>query len=243
MNPTTHQTNQRTTQKTSGPGSWSDYPWFAKPSLARIFKTVDLYAAIGTFMVFQIATVGIAIGSQNPSDKTAGAIIAIIAGLTAISIAGLAIRRQRRRYPTATYESFKITHVIATVLTMLATLFTVTVIYTKLGVTMPEQVNQTSLNDLQAHYPVLMALIIIIVAPIVEETVFRELIPDLLGGSKLGYLIGSLCFIMLHSPAGLMGWTSYGILSAGFLFAKVKGNNIYMAIAAHVLWNAMSVFL
>ncbi|WP_414632250.1 type II CAAX prenyl endopeptidase Rce1 family protein [Clostridium sp. UBA1652] len=78
-----------------------------------------------------------------------------------------------------------------------------------------------------------MIFTIIIVSPITEEIVFCELLPYATGPSYLSFIISSIIFILLHAPVGLMGWTSYGILTAVFLYARLKDNNIYTELPSY----------
>ena len=108
---------------------------------------------------------------------------------------------------------------------------------------MTEQPNQQSLNGMMSQFPIAMLLTILVVAPIIEEFVFRELLPHATGASYMSFIVVSLVFAALHAPAGLMGWTSYAILTVGFLHARLRGNNLYTAIIIHMLWNSLSVIV
>ncbi|WP_186320378.1 CPBP family intramembrane glutamic endopeptidase [Paenibacillus sp. Y412MC10] len=82
---------------------------------------------------------------------------------------------------------------------------------------------------------------IVILAPVTEELVFRELLPNTLGPSFISFISSSLLFVAIHSPSGIMGWTSYGIMTAGFLYARLGQRTIYASIAVHVVWNITSI--
>ena len=65
--------------------------------------------------------------------------------------------------------------------------------------------NQAALNELQSHAPFLaMGMVVILVAPILEELLCRAIIPRLIfrGAEPIGYLAGALFFYLL-------AWTEY----------------------------------
>lgn len=71
--------------------------------------------------------------------------------------------------------------------------------------------NQAALNELQSHAPFLaMGMVVILVAPILEELLCRAIIPRLIfrGAEPIGYLAGALFFTYLHGPSTLGGMGS-----------------------------------
>ena len=76
--------------------------------------------------------------------------------------------------------------------------------------------NQAALNELQSHAPFLaMGMVVILVAPILEEVLCRAIIPRLIfrGAEPIGYLVGALFFTYLHGPSTLGEWVAYGGMS------------------------------
>ncbi|WP_442952602.1 CPBP family intramembrane glutamic endopeptidase [Paenibacillus sp. Root52] len=88
-----------------------------------------------------------------------------------------------------------------------------------------------------------MIFMITILAPVIEELVFRELLPNAFGASYASFIAASFIFVVIHSPSGIMGWTSYTIMAAGFLYARLSQRSIYASIALHIVWNTVSVVL
>lgn len=102
----------------------------------------------------------------------------------------------------------------------------------------------------QAIYLILPMTVFI--APIVEELIFREWLPKLFRniGRKFkmndrnatlgGFIIGSLCFTLLHMPAGLQGWVVYGGLSAVLGYVRYKFT-IEASIMMHFYYNVFAM--
>jgi len=118
------------------------------------------------------------------------------------------------------------------------------------------QPNQDVIDMVMEHAIYLILPMVVFIAPIVEELIFREWLPKLFRniGRKLrineqravigGFVIGSLLFTLLHMPAGLQGWVVYGGLSGVLLLVRYKFS-IQAAIMMHFYYNAfaMSVLL
>lgn len=115
-----------------------------------------------------------------------------------------------------------------------------------LGIEPKEQPNQEGVNDLLFSYPIAVMFLIAFVAPIIEELVFRELLPKVIlfkNYTYVSYYIVTILFILMHTPAGINGTISYTIMSFGFLYARLKHNNILTAIAVHMIWNTFVVII
>lgn len=219
----------------------NNYPITRMILIKDFFRTPDLYKAIAFFLGIQIVIA--TISSSVDNTKYAGALnlLALIMGGVAVVLAIMTINKRQRLDPTR--RRFRFSRVLLIVTVMLIALFIVTFIFNKLGITMTSQPNQMSLETLLSQFPISMLFTMIIVSPIVEEVVFRELLPYATGPSYFSFILSSLIFIALHAPFGLMGWTSYAILAAGFLYARLKDNNVYTGIAVHMIWNALSVII
>lgn len=219
----------------------NNYPLTRLILIKDFFRTPDLYKAIGFFFSIQIIIAVIAAGVNYPKYAGALNLLAIILGIVIVTLSIRTINRRQRLDPTR--RKFKLSRVLFITTVMLIALFLVTYFYSLIGITMSAQPNQMSLNLLFTIYPVAMVFTVLFVSPIIEELVFRELLPFATGPSYLSFVIASLIFIALHAPYGIMGWTSYGILAAGFLYARLKDNNVYTAIAVHMIWNALALIV
>lgn len=219
----------------------NNYPLTRFILIKDFFRTPDLYKAIAFFFSVQIVLATVSAGVSYP--KFAGALnwLAIILGIITVALSIRTINRRQRVDPTR--RPFRFSRVILIVTGMLVALFALTQLYSMMGISMPKQPNQTSLDSLLTLFPVAMIFTMVVVSPITEEIVFRELLPYATGPSYLSFVIASLIFIALHTPTGIMGWTSYGILAVGFLYARLKDNNVYTSIAVHMIWNALTIII
>lgn len=219
----------------------NSYPLTRLILIKDFFRTPDLYKAVGFFFSVQLVIATISAGVSFPTFAGAMNILAILLGIITVTLSVRTINRRQRLDPTR--RRFKFSRVLFIVTAMLVALFLSTYIYNLIGVSMPQQPNQKSLDDLLTQFPLAMIFTMIVVSPVTEEIVFRELLPFATGPSYLSFVIASVIFIALHAPFGIMGWTSYGILAAGFLYARLKDNNVYTGIAVHMIWNAITILI
>lgn len=103
-----------------------------------------------------------------------------------------------------------------------------------------EQMNQLLIEESVAQQPVAMFFLVVLVAPVVEEVIFRELVPRSLGRSWIAYIIGSILFALIHVPTGIEGWLMYGGMSAMMLYMRLRRDNLNESIAFHMLNNIVS---
>ena len=168
-------------------------------------------------------------------------LLAILMGIVTVVLAVVVINKRQRVDDTR--RKFRPSRVLLIVSAMLIALFAFTALYNFIGIAPIKQANQASLDSLLVLFPVAMIFTIIVVSPVTEEIVFRELLPFATGPSYVSFVFASLMFIVLHSPAGIMGFTSYAILATGFLYARLKDNNVYTAIGVHIMWNAITIII
>lgn len=133
--------------------------------------------------------------------------------------------------------------VIGSVITAFALVYLLGFVFMLFGVETTMETNQQLVNLSFQIESVPSAIIIAAVAPICEELIFREFLPIALGASQFSFFISSVLFVVFHQPSSIGGWVLYSILSAIFLFARLKGNNIIQSIWVHVLYNTIPVFL
>lgn len=200
-----------------------------------------MYKAVAFFLAIQVVIATVAAATVYPDIAGALNVLALVLGIAIVVVAVKLINARQRR--DVTRRPFKLMRVISVVAVMFAALTAVTTVLRVMGFTAVQQPNQASLENLVGLFPIVMIFTMVIVSPIVEEFVFRELLPFATGPSYLSFGIASLIFVALHAPFGVMGWTSYGILSAGFLYARLKDNNLYTAIGVHIIWNALTLIL
>ena len=105
--------------------------------------------------------------------------------------------------------------------------------------------NQAALNELQSHAPFLaMGMVVILVAPILEELLCRAIIPRLIfrGAEPIGYLAGALFFTFLHGPSTLGEWVAYGGMSLIITWVAYRYKRIEYSICLHMTLNALAYY-
>lgn len=124
---------------------------------------------------------------------------------------------------------------------------TTSIIGISFGVKPQTQSNQNALNELLKHNAPILITYMTVIAPILEEVIFRHIIPKRLSfGTKhdwVGYSIGFVLFLILHSPQGIMGYITYGGMAAMFTFMRIYYNNINASILTHITWNTIIVLI
>lgn len=206
-----------------------------------LVRNPTLYQAIGLFVSIQVIIAILA--SAKTFTDIAGALNVIALVLGVLVVTGSLWLVHKRQSRDRMRRRARLWRVPLVVLGMFALIIATTAALTALGVQPGVQPNQASLDVLVGLFPFVMIFTMVVVSPVVEELVFRELLPYALGASYLSFILSSLVFMLLHAPSGAIGWTSYGILSAGFLYMRLKDNNLYGAILAHIAWNALTLIL
>lgn len=216
------------------------YPMTRPIGPLDFIRSRELWMAVYFFALLQGTLLLITIGAgERQPDKWIYAAYGL--GLfTTIHGLYLAKKRQRFKYRA---DLVHFGRVIAVVLGIFIVNYTIVLLIQLLNIPIQEQTNQTSINALMTVYFVPVALTVTIVAPIVEELVFREYLPHAGGPSILSFALSSLFFIALHSPGGLMGWILYTSMGIAFTFLRLKGNNLFQAIIGHMLYNALTIAL
>lgn len=207
--------------------------------ISHSFKSPILYLAIGLFLLTQCYTFIILLASQASGGKQT--LYEVIAIASAVILVGLAYALNQKIHKNEWTVPFNLTVIIQ----VLFMLFGLILFTSAVGPFLPEhsQTNQESISNILELQPFTMGLYVAIVAPIIEEMVFREAIPSAFGYSKMSYLVTAIIFTVLHSPAGIIGWLLYGGLSAIFTFARIKGGAVKFSIISHIAWNTMTLMM
>jgi hypothetical protein len=97
----------------------------------------------------------------------------------------------------------------------------------------------------QVSLQVLLAFLAVVVAPLIEETVFRGLfqtmIRSYLGRPWLAIIITSILFAMVH--ANLSHWPALFALALGMGYAYEKSGSLFRPIFMHVFFNGATIAL
>lgn len=205
----------------------------------EVITSSDLWLGVYFFVVFQLALYFIGQGglADNPTGWTLGGLglgfYAIIHGL-------YFIRNRLDRGIGGPYELPLMRRVLLTVFVLYLFIYAVSYALLFLGVVPTVQPNQESVNAIMAVQKIPMVFMTLLVAPIIEELVFRELLPAAGGYSKVSFILSSILFVILHQPSGLSGWLVYGGVSCAFLYLRLKGNNVMQSMYGHVIYNTLS---
>lgn len=220
------------------------YPKARLVLLWDFLKSKDLHKAIGLFLGSQISIFLLLFGVDYPGYAPVIGIMSIAIGLLCVILSIREINRRQSKDVSRKPVRFKL--VFKTVILALLATTIIPMFLTKFGVSSGGpaiQPNQEMVDSTLALFPLPMIFTTIIVAPFIEEIIFRELLPYATGPSYLSFILTSLLFIIVHSPNGVIGWISYGIASIGFLSVRLINNNVYSSIAVHFIWNVMSLIL
>ncbi len=108
-----------------------------------------------------------------------------------------------------------------------------------------EEMNRQILKE----FPAVAFFEIALIAPFVEEFIFRYALRKATGKNKYFPLITALIFGLLHSLTGISSWLDllytipYGALGYMFGLAYNKTDNIFTSIVAHSVHNTLSFIL
>lgn len=217
------------------------YPITRRVQVKDIIRSKDLRKSFGLFLATQLSIFILLIGSEYPEKNQAFSIISILIGLISIIVSIREINRRQSK--DITREPVRPMVIIVTLFGILFTSVLLSTFTAKSGFVVDTQPNQQIINDTLTLFPIPMLFSVLIVAPIVEELIFRELLPFATGPSYLSFILSSVFFIIAHSPIGLIGWLTYGITTVGLLSARLVNNNVYTGIIIHLIWNLLSVII
>ena len=109
---------------------------------------------------------------------------------------------------------------------------------------------QTIVDQLHRNGAVFVIISSVIVAPILEELIFRKVLFKIIKNGKVALVVSSLLFGLMHlvsEPSFLSGMI-HGIsyIGAGFVFGLIylkTKKNVYTPIIAHFLTNVLALIL
>ena len=109
--------------------------------------------------------------------------------------------------------------------------------------------NETLVQNMLKQAPLLSFLSASLIAPFVEEMLFRKSLGDIFKNKKLMVVASGLFFGLLHvifsmtSLWDLLYVLPYGALGGSFAYILYKKDNIFIPITFHVIHNAMLTFV
>lgn len=217
------------------------YPMTRLILIRDFFRTPDLYKALFFFLSAQITIGSIGLGMRY--DHLAGFlnIFAITFGLIVVSLAIREINKRQRQDETR--RRMKPWRTVVIIICVFVAVVVSQLLLSAIGIESKPQPNQNTLDQLYSIFPIAVAFVIVVVSPVLEELVFRELLPYATGPSYMSFIISSFIFMLLHTPYGVIGWINYSILAVAFLYARLKDNNVYSSISVHMVWNLLTIIL
>lgn len=110
-----------------------------------------------------------------------------------------------------------------------------------------EVTNQAAIESMFNDVPtILLFIMIVIVAPIVEEWLFRGMILCRRGdqtGSVISVIVSSLIFAAVHAPNNITAWYTYGAMGLMFSYAVYKTKSVEAGIVYHMLNNLLGFIM
>ncbi|MEQ9764566.1 type II CAAX endopeptidase family protein [Streptococcus sp. ZJ151] len=106
-----------------------------------------------------------------------------------------------------------------------------------------DTVNQAGLYDLMKMVPIpLFFVMVVVVAPITEEIIFRGFAAKYLFPKKewLGLIAGSVIFALVHNPTNFGSAIAYGLMSAALAFVYWDTKDIKYSMAMHAFNNLIA---
>ncbi len=117
----------------------------------------------------------------------------------------------------------------------------------------PVPTNLPLMQQAVSHYPVFLAVFVVLLAPAYEELLFRRVLFGRLwqaGRPLLGMLLSSAAFALVHEVPGTSGngpleilqlWLIYGGMGAAFAWLYQRTGTLWAPVAAHALNNAIAL--
>lgn len=109
-----------------------------------------------------------------------------------------------------------------------------------------ETVNEDAVRSLIDISPVIMFLSVSLLAPLIEETVFRGIFRKIFKTNWLFLVMSTLMFSAMHVINGFYNWTDlaliipYAFMGGVLSWSYLKHNNIYIPIIIHFIHNIIS---
>ena len=107
-------------------------------------------------------------------------------------------------------------------------------------------VNQASIiEEFQRGNGILLPIMLGVLAPIVEEIIFRGILPLKIfkGYEGWGYLVGGLLFALFHGPTNIMSFVIYGGSSVILTLLAYRTRRLEVSIAVHMINNGLPAII
>ncbi|MCJ0572018.1 lysostaphin resistance A-like protein [Enterococcus cecorum] len=208
-----------------------------KNPIIRYLLAILLF--IGLLTLDQTSTMLIALGPTISSNQTFVYMIATLLLLTTVGISYYLARKQGWMKPitqTITKDNWKF------ILSMFALTYLLKllsgVILQLFGVNVAPE-NQQAIESLMKQIPTwYMGLMILVLAPMVEEFICRALIFKTIKNKKIAFVVAMLVFALLHVSGQFdLSFIVYLSMSATLTYTYYRHENLNESIAVHFLNN------
>lgn len=106
--------------------------------------------------------------------------------------------------------------------------------------------NQTSLiEEFQRGNGILLPIMLGVLAPIVEEIIFRGILPLKIfkGYEGWGYIVGGLLFALFHGPTNIVSFVIYAVSSVILTLLAYRTRRLEVSIAVHMINNGLPAII
>lgn len=106
--------------------------------------------------------------------------------------------------------------------------------------------NQTSLiEEFQRGNGILLPIMLGVLAPIVEEIIFRGILPLKIfkGYEGWGYIVGGLLFALFHGPTNIVSFVIYAFSSVILTLLAYRTRRLEVSIAVHMINNGLPAII
>lgn len=213
-----------------------------KEELEKDYKPIVIYAVLTLFLVSFV--IGIILGITGHKDmleteEGMGLIGVLNTFISDLIIAPIFIFLYRKKIMTD-IKSFKVKYVIMAALTAIFLAIASTLISALFEMLNIPMENQSMVVDAMKKMPVATSIVLIVLAPIVEEFVFRYSIFTFTKNPRNAIFVSSILFAVIHGIG--IATLLYFFMGAclGLLYYKTN-KNIGVSTLAHAINNALSV--
>ena len=106
--------------------------------------------------------------------------------------------------------------------------------------------NQASLiEEFQRGNGILLPIMLGVLAPVVEEIIFRGILPLKIfkGYEGWGYIVGGLLFALFHGPTNIVSFVIYGGSSVILTLLAYRTRRLEVSIAVHMINNGLPAII
>lgn len=109
--------------------------------------------------------------------------------------------------------------------------------------------NEETVRTMISLYPAYMFIASVIIAPIIEESIFRLVLRKMITNKYIFIFLSGFLFGFMHVLGNITGWTDwlflipYSIPGLIFAYTLVKSDNIFVPISLHTIHNCLLVSL